>query len=219
MLLSNDDKTRVALGLAAASLQTPMLMYMDYRVRLPHHTFVVAAGHTRIPSVYGVCNIDRKGAFTYLGDKSIRVRSGKYDSSSALSHTCNLWEVFKWQLIPKNPAFLIINNGVSDEAPRFLKPLATAVSLFCEFDLDAVIHDVSAAGLSTFDLVERRMAPLSHDIAGLILPHDSFGSHLHADDKTIDEDLEKKNFWRLLRFSRKFGPIQLLIDIQLIVQQ
>ena len=89
---------------------------------------------------------------------------------------------------------LIINDGASDEAPRFPKPLATAVSLLCEFDLDVVIHDVSAAGLSAFDLVERRMAPLSHDIAGLILLHDSFGSHLHADDKTIDEDLEKKNF-------------------------
>ena len=53
---------------------------------------------------------------------------------------------------------------------------------------------VSTLRLSAFNPVERGMAPLSHDIAGLILPHDSFGSHMDANGKTIDEDLEKRNF-------------------------
>ncbi|CAF1315319.1 unnamed protein product [Didymodactylos carnosus] len=38
------------------------------------------------------------------------------------------------------------------------------------------------------------MTTLSHDIAGLILPHDQYGSHLNADGKTIDVVLEKENF-------------------------
>jgi hypothetical protein len=38
------------------------------------------------------------------------------------------------------------------------------------------------------------MAPLSHDVFGLILPHDSFGSHLGSKYRTTDIDLEKLNF-------------------------
>lgn len=44
------------------------------------------------------------------------------------------------------------------------------------------------------------MAPLSHDLAGLILPHDHFGSHLNESGVTINIDLEKMNF-------RKAGQI------------
>ena len=61
--------------------------------------------------------------------------------------------------------------------------------------MDALIHVVNAAGLSAFNPVERRMAPLSHDLAGIILPHDTYGSHLDAFGKTIDSELEEKNFY------------------------
>jgi hypothetical protein len=44
------------------------------------------------------------------------------------------------------------------------------------------------------------MAPLSHDLAGLILPHDHFGSHLNDSGVTINIELEKLNF-------RKAGQI------------
>ncbi|CAF1319118.1 unnamed protein product [Rotaria sordida] len=38
------------------------------------------------------------------------------------------------------------------------------------------------------------MAPLSHDLAGLNLPHDHFGSHLNESGVTINIELEKLNF-------------------------
>ena len=38
------------------------------------------------------------------------------------------------------------------------------------------------------------MAPLSKDTADIILPFDTFGSHLNAANKTIDFNLEIKNF-------------------------
>lgn len=38
------------------------------------------------------------------------------------------------------------------------------------------------------------MAPLSRELAGLVLPHESCGSHLDNNGRTIDDDLEKKNF-------------------------
>ena len=49
----------------------------------------------------------------------------------------------------------------------------TVVILFKELKLDVLLHGVNAAGLSDFNPVERYMAPLSHDLAGIILPHDS----------------------------------------------
>ena len=38
------------------------------------------------------------------------------------------------------------------------------------------------------------MAPLSHDLAGVVLPHDTFGSHLNNKNETVDKELEMKNF-------------------------
>ena len=91
---------------------------------------------------------------------------------------------------------IIETDGAADEAPRFPKTLSVAVDLFKTLHLDALIHAVNASGLSAFNPVERRMAPLSHDLSGLILPHESFGEHLDSNGKTIDDELEKKNFFK-----------------------
>ena len=90
---------------------------------------------------------------------------------------------------------MIQTYGAQDEAPRFPKPLNSAVSLFKELKLDALIHGVNAAGLSAFNPVERRMAPLSHDLIGIILPHDTFGTHLDDNGKTLDLELEEQNLF------------------------
>ena len=50
--------------------------------------------------------------------------------------------------------------------------------------------------LSAFNSVEHRMAPLSHDLAGLVLPHDQYGNHLDCSGKTTDIVLEKINFYK-----------------------
>ena len=42
--------------------------------------------------------------------------------------------------------------------------------------------------------MERRMAPLSKHISSVILPFDTYGTHLDASNKTVDMELEKKNF-------------------------
>ena len=81
-------------------------------------------------------------------------------------------ELFLCNLVPVKPILLIEIDGAQDEAPRFPKTLSTAISLFKELNLDALLHSVNAAGLSAFNPVERRIAPLSHDFAGIILPHD-----------------------------------------------
>ena len=38
------------------------------------------------------------------------------------------------------------------------------------------------------------MAPLSKELSGLVLPHDSCGTHLDDSGRTVDKELEKVNF-------------------------
>ena len=136
------------------------------------------------------------GDVSYSGDTFIRVRSGKHDSSSAATHSYDVHNLIRSQLVPRKPILLMMTDGAADEAPRFPQPLASAVSIFKEFELDALVHGVNAAGLSAFNPVERRMAPLSHDLAGIILPHDHYGNHLNSDRTTADVELEKENFYK-----------------------
>ena len=98
---------------------------------------------------------------------------------------------------------------------RFPKILSCAVSLFNLLNLDALIWGVNAAGLSAFNPCERRMAPLSRDLSGIILPHDTYGNHLDSTGKTIDIELEEKNFyaasdnlcerWNSTRYNKVFN--------------
>ena len=61
LFLSNEGKARVPLGLATASLQAPILMHTEYKVRLPDHNFVVGPRHTLIPSVGGKWCVRNQG--------------------------------------------------------------------------------------------------------------------------------------------------------------
>lgn len=62
------------------------------------------------------------------------------------------------------------------------------------YDLDAVFIFTHAPGNSAYNKVKRRMAPLSKDTAGIILPFDTYGNNLNGPNKTVELDLEIKNF-------------------------
>lgn len=206
--ISQDDKARVPIGITAANKQAPLLMHLDYRVTLPDHDWVVAGCHKLIPSVYaGIVikheEIGSRSAVTYSGPTYIAVRSGKHSSSTALSHAndfnrlLNLSEfsgVMKTNTGHVKPVLMITVDGGPDENPRYDKVICVAIHHFLENDLDALIIATNAPGRSAFNRVERRMAPLSRELAGLILPHEHYGSHLDADGRTVDEELEKANF-------------------------
>ena len=51
-----------------------------------------------------------------------------------------------------------------------------------------------APGLSTYNYVERIMALPSKALAGLVIPHDSCGSHLNPSGETVAAEPEKNNF-------------------------
>ena len=81
-------------------------------------------------------------------------------------------------------------------------------TIFKDEDLDTVFVVTYAPGQSAFNLVERRMASLSHDLTGLILPYDSFGNHLDKKKgRTIDPVLEERNYQRAGKLLGEVWPL------------
>jgi len=227
-VISQDDKAKVHLGLPAAKKQGPILMKVDYMIKLPDHDFVVASRHKLIPSVYAALEI-KKDHVSYSGPTYIAIRSGKHDSSTAPRHAEDLDRLLgvkefaefiktssvddsessleqdsipgaQNNLLPTptlvKPILVLFVDGGPDESPRFPKTLQFAAKNFRRFNLDALFMATYAPGQSASNPVERRMAPLSRDLSGLILPHESFGTHLNKSGKTVNQELEIKNFQR-----------------------
>lgn len=90
------------------------------------------------------------------------------------------------------PVFVFTVDGGPDENPRYDKTIRVAIHYFLKYDLDAFITVTNSPHRSCFNRVERRMAPLSRELSGVLLPHDHFGNHLNAKLETADEELEKK---------------------------
>ena len=49
------------------------------------HDFVVGPQHKLIPSVYGICEVNKNGNVSYSGDTFMSIRSGKHDTSNAFT--------------------------------------------------------------------------------------------------------------------------------------
>uniref|UniRef100_A0A914XPY1 Uncharacterized protein n=1 Tax=Panagrolaimus superbus TaxID=310955 RepID=A0A914XPY1_9BILA len=92
------------------------------------------------------------------------------------------------------PILLVTVDGGPDENPQFPKTLAAWSSVFVKYNADMVIVATHAPGQSAYNAVERSMAPLSKSLTGVILPYDTYGSHLNSSHKTVDKILEKRNF-------------------------
>jgi len=98
--LSQDDrpKAKVPLGFSAANKQSTIVMNMEYRVKLPDHYFVVAAGHKLIPSVIAGLEIAKgkvSGNVKGSGPTYIGIRSCKHDLSIAATHAADLQHLYE----------------------------------------------------------------------------------------------------------------------------
>ncbi|GBP41412.1 hypothetical protein EVAR_36167_1 [Eumeta japonica] len=90
-----DDKARVPLGITVANAQAPILMHLDYRVKLPDHDFVVAEKHKLIPSVYAGIVIkkddeEKPEAVTYSRPTYVVICSRKHYSLNAETHATDI---------------------------------------------------------------------------------------------------------------------------------
>ena len=177
-------------------------MNMRVRVRLPDHDFCVGTRHLLVPSVIAHCVIDPKTGVSYSGTTYVAVRSSKHNNSTAFTHNEDM-DRFR-ELHPEifevpgtggelKPVLIKSVDGGPDENPRYENNKKMACLTFQKMNLDCLIEFTQAPGLSAFNRAERKMYPLSKEMTGLVLPHDSFGSHLH-NGKTVDEALEILNF-------------------------
>ena len=57
---SQDDKAKVPIGLTAANIQVPLVMHVEYKVKLPDHDFVIVKQHKLVPSVIGDMQVKAK---------------------------------------------------------------------------------------------------------------------------------------------------------------
>ncbi|KAG5889651.1 hypothetical protein JTB14_028929 [Gonioctena quinquepunctata] len=183
-------------------------MHMEYRIKLPDHDWVIAERHKLIPSVYAGIKITssmlgQPQAVGYSGPTYIAIRSGKHSSSTANTHAQDfetLLELEEFRPLAKTdhglvkPVVIMTVDGGPDENPRYQKVIVFAIQHFKRHDLDALFLATNTPGRSAYNRVERRMAPLSRELAGLILAHDHFGSHLDDRGVTINEHLERSNF-------------------------
>ena len=64
---------------------------------------------------------------------------------------------------------IVTVDGGPDENPRYSKTLDAPLNIFVEMIWMPLILPIQ---------VERRMCPLSTELADVILPHDHFGTHL-----------------------------------------
>ena len=223
-VMSVDDKAKVPIGVTAAKYQSPLVMHMTYEIRLPDHDFVKASKHKLTSSVYAACEIKSASAksqeeITYSGPTYIAIRSYKHDSSTAYSHGYDfnqLVEKPEFQPILKTskgalkPVGMIFVDGNRTKNPDFPRPLACTASTL-KFDLDALLVLIHAPGMSAYNYVERKMAPLSKELAGLVIPHDSCGTHLDSQQRTIDDEPERANFRKAGEILGKVWP-NVIID-------
>lgn len=207
MILSQDDKAKVPIGIPAASKQTALMMNVEYRVRLPDHTFPVAAGYKLVPSVYmalKVLNneIGNRTPIKTSGPTYISIRSAKYSGSSSETHKTDFEKIltldeFKpYTHVPSHedlvkPVLMFLVDGGPDQNPRYKTVITNAMEMFKKYDLDAVFIATNAPGRSAFNPVEHRMAPLSRALAGLILPSHHFKS---GGNNLSQKEIELKNF-------------------------
>ena len=200
--IGQDDKAHVPIGLTAANKQAPLLMSLKYRVKIPDHDFVIATKHKLTSTVVAAREIQEnpighKSAVRYSGPTYIQIKSLKHTPSNAAIQIEALDSMLQNESMCRKdgltkPILILSRDG--HDGPRFPSTRDTLATVFKKHDLDFIYCVCNAAGLSAFHFIERRMAPLSLGLAGIILPHEHYGSHLDGNGNTIDPDLELKNF-------------------------
>ncbi|KAE8742214.1 hypothetical protein FOCC_FOCC012228 [Frankliniella occidentalis] len=133
----------------------------------PYNNFVIRSRHKLTPSVYALHKI--------LPDKCGQKAASDFEHLLTIP-ACE--EFMKADGVAK-PVLMISADGSPDENPRYKKVIQHGIEHFRKHDLDAIFVFTNAPGRSTFTKVERRMAPLSKALFG-VLPYDHFGSHLDA---------------------------------------
>ncbi|CAF3351676.1 unnamed protein product [Rotaria socialis] len=202
--LVEDRRASVRIGRPSARGHSPFIMHLDYQISTSDSTPIPPTiTHQFEPTVYASCVIDETGLIGFSGPTYVSIRSAKHDRFTVdhedLDFDCvvKLKEFEKTARNHVGTIKPIIIMGIDSLKPndytRFPKTLTTAINRFKKYNLDAFFIVTQAPGQATFNVAERRLAVLSQDLTGLVLPHDYFGTHLNVSGVTIDAETEKLN--------------------------
>ena len=115
----------------------------------------------------------------------MKIRINKYDSSKADSHRVDLKKVllsderYKMPDGKVKPNLIMDTDGGPDWCCRFDGTQNNLIQISRDLDLDITVIGHHPAGCSPEGRQERRMAPLSQDLTGLVLIHNKFGTPLN----------------------------------------
>ena len=178
-VISIDDKAKVPIGVTAATKQAPLMMHVSYKVCLPDHDFVKATKYKLNPSVYAGCEIQCCSAYAEPDHESSTAYTHGRDLRK-LIHLAEFVSIVKDKEGFIKPVGVLLCDGGTDENSRFPKTLDAAIQNFKESNLNVLLICTLAPGMSAYNNVERRMAPLSKALSGVLLPHDTCGSHVKS---------------------------------------
>jgi hypothetical protein len=200
----------------AVTSRNSLLMHAEYRIKLPDHDFPLAAGHKLTPSCRVLLQLSKdlnsSKPLSYDGPLIVNIRSAKHTKATAFIHAKDFdsmmkdskFDEFTKENMKVKPIIFRLVDGGPDQNPRHKKVISAAIEQFKKYDLDVIIVATNAPGRSAFNPIERRMAPLSKSLAGVILPIATYGTHLNKSGDTIDEELELKNFKEAAEVAAKY---------------
>ncbi|CAB4464558.1 unnamed protein product [Rhizophagus irregularis] len=206
VLISQDDKAKVPLGIAAVGKTFKAIQTVNEPVSVPDHDFPKGSKHKLIPSVYLVINPDNTNDSLRSGKMRIFVRPEYFLGTSCETHMVDLMTITEEEPFHEfthyegaiKPIWCLLTDGGPDENPRFLANILKYLLIFKKLDLDYLSVRTHAPGQSAYNPVERSMASLSGKLAGIVLNAFNYGNHLGnmngQANTVIDKELGRKNF-------------------------
>ena len=102
---SQDDKTKAPIGLTTANTPVPLVMHVEYKVKLPDYDFVIANQHKLVPPLIGDMQVKAitfsSDAVTYSGLTYVGIRSAKHLGLSAYSHLADMKRIRELPVLAK----------------------------------------------------------------------------------------------------------------------
>ncbi|CAF2717357.1 unnamed protein product [Rotaria sp. Silwood2] len=205
LYLTQNTKAKVSIGRPSAKGQSPLIMHLDYKMSsIDSQLNSTVSNHQLTSCIYAASIIDEAGLITNAGPTYISIRSAKHDRLTHESHSIDFdrlvqlkeFEKVAHDHLGRAKPIVVINIDSCDleNNTRYIKTLTAAIDKFKKYNLDALIIINQASGQALSNVVERRLSPMAQDLAGLILPHDHFGTHLNDAGLTQHAELEKENF-------------------------
>lgn len=204
-------------------------MHLDYEMNSANSpSMIQTSRHQLTPCIYAASIIDETGLVTNTGPTYVSIRSAKHDRIDHETHAIDFERLIYLKDFEKvardapgrvKPIVIInVDSSGPENHMRYPQTLQSAIEKFKKYNLDVLIMMNQAPGQSIFNMVERRLSPLSHDLAGLILPHDHFGTHLNDSGVTEHAELEKENFKKTAEILSEVWSMNVLDEYPVIAE-